>query len=185
MKHKIAIYYDRDGDRKCFRAGELNKDKATIAELKRYDLFDSTEVNKPYARFDIFGVDKTLSTSKKHPEIIIEVVDTCFHNADLFNFLIEETKKTSLIVMYYFIPKEKTYNAVRKIGNNLEFRISCYIKNGIFFYCGIPVEIPDHGLQKEINNLYRKYNFIEQEIIKPIKAGRKIDIANLKRHIKK
>ncbi|MDR2085298.1 MAG: hypothetical protein LBP67_09935 [Bacteroidales bacterium] len=274
MKHKVAIYYDKEGDRKCFRADELNKDKATIVELKKYDLFDSTEefklttvdlshtdkrthfrllnpthemkfymsddsdkhdekiselmsvlngeyqkikfvykdfstypaeekelvaisqyvfqdevareteVDKPYARFDIFGMDKTLSTSRKRPEIIIEVVDKCFHNADLFNFLVDKTKKTSLIVLYYFILEENRYNTIKKTGNSVDFRISCYIKNGVFFYCGIPVEVPNHYLQEEIDNIYRDFNFVEQNIIKFIKRKEKIDIAALKRNVR-
>lgn len=270
MKHKKAIYYDKNGNRKTFEAKLLNQDENSIVELKKYNLLDvteefdlcivdnstnnkishfrlvnadndsrfyngydskrhdekinniieqfeidnvqinftykdfsnyppkenplitlkeyvfkdevyrETEKNKPYARYDIYGIDKSYVVSQKRPEIIIEVVDENFQNKDLFNFLIEKTSTNSLIILYYFMESEGYYNKYTLIDNKLEFRISCYIENGIFYYCGIPLKIPNHNLQEEIDNTYRYFNYVEQRIIKPIKKGKKIAISELK-----
>lgn len=270
MKHKKAIYYDKNGNRKTFDAKLLNFDESNIVELKRYPLFDTTEEfelcivdnttnnkishfrlvnadndsrfyngydskrhdekinqiiekfksdnvqieftykdfskypskenaliklseyifkdevyketkkNKPYARYDIYGMDKSYIVSQKRPEIIIEVVDENFQNADLFNFLIEKTATNSLIVLYFFMEGKSYYNDINLTGNKLDFRISCYIQNGIFYYCGIPLKIPNHNLKEENDNTYRYFNYVEQKIIKPIKKGKKIAISELK-----
>lgn len=270
MKHKKAIYYNKDGNRKTFEAKLLNEDKNSIVELKKYNLLDATEEfelcivdnstndkishfrlinaendsrfydgydskrhdekindiigqfavenvqinftykdfsqfphkentliklndyvfkdevyretekNKPYARYDVYGMDKSYIISQKRPEIIIEVVDENFQNQDLFNFLIQKTTTNSLIILYYFMESEGYYNKYELINNILEFRISCYMKNGIFYYCGIPVKMPNHYLQEEIDNSYRYFNYVEQKIIKPIKKGKKVAINELK-----
>ena len=257
MKHKKAIYYDRNGNRKTFEARLLNQDESSIIELKKYPLFDETEEfklcivdnttndkishfrllnaendsrfyndydskrhdekindiiekfavenvqinftyndfsnypseykpliklndyvfkdevyretekNKPYARYDIYGMDKSHIVSQKRPEIIIEVVDENFQNKDLFNFLIQKTTSNSLIVIYYFLENESKYNECPLTDNKIKFRISCFIKNGIFYYCGIPLFVPDHYLPDEIDNEHRYFSYVEQKIIKP------------------
>ena len=270
MKHKQAIYYDRNGERKSIKSEILNQDLAIIVELKNYNLLDvteefelrivdnstnnkkshfrllnaenssrfyedydserhddkiqiiceilnsdkakinfiykdfstypsadknlkslsqykfqdevirETEVDKPFARFDIFGIDNSFSTSVKRPEIIIEVVDENFQNKDLFDFLIAKTQKTSLLVIYYFMENENLYNKFIPNVNKIDFRISCYLLKGQFYYCGIPLIKPEHKIESEIDNEYSYYNYVEQKIIKPIKKGQKININELK-----
>lgn len=270
MKHKKAIYYNKDGNRKTFEAKLLNEDKNSIVELKKYNLLDATEEfelcivdnstndkishfrlinaendsrfydgydskrhdekisniieqfatenvqinftykdfsqfphkentliklndyvfkdevyretekNKPYARYDIYGIDKSYIVSKKRPEIIIEVVDENFQNKDLFNFLIQKTTTNSVLILYYFMEKDGYYNKCSLTDNKIEFRVSCYIKNGIFYYCGIPLIVPNHFLQEEIDNQYRYFNYVEQKIIKPMKKGKDVAINELK-----
>lgn len=156
-----------------------------LIQLNQYIFEDEvtkeTIIGQPYARYDIYGIDNALCVSKKRPEIIIEVVDENFHNQDLFNFLIEKSKTTSTIVIYYFLKKEKKYNEVPNNENKYkEFRISCFIKEGIFYYCGIPLILDDHDISQKIENKYRYFNFVEKEIIKPIRKGQDINIKNLK-----
>lgn len=270
MKHKKAIYYNKDGNRKIFEAKLLNEDKNSIVELKKYNLLDvteefelcivdnttndkishfrlinsendsrfyngydskrhdekiidiiekftvknvqinvsykdfslfekkekslielndyvfkdevykETEKNKPYARYDIYGMDKSLIISQKRPEIIIEVVDENFQNKDLFNFLIQKTTTNSVLILYYFMEKDGYYNKCSLTNNKIEFRVSCYIQNGIFYYCGIPLIVPNHFLQDEIDNPYLYFNYVEQKIIKPMKKGKDVAIRELK-----
>jgi len=271
MKHKKAVYYNKNQERCFIRAEKLNSDPNTIVELKQYQLFDSTEefeltivdntlndrkshfrlktnefskrfyegsdseqhdnkiielVNKlnsekskvsfkyndfsaypsvqkdlikfsqyifkdevtketetgfPYARYDIFGLDSEFCVSKNRPEVIIEVVDESFSEMNLFNYLIERTKKTSLIVIYYFLKNEKRFNdLIIDEPNNKTFRVSAFIRNGLFYYCGIPLHPKEHEITNDIDNEYRYYNFVEREIIKPIKKGQDIKIKKLK-----
>lgn len=270
MKHKQAIYFDRNNERKFVRAEKLNSEPEIIVELKNYNLLDTTEefelrivdnslndkkshfrllnsenstrfysdydserhdvkitsicenlntekaeikiitkdfnlfphsdkilktinqykfqeevvreteIDKPYARFDIFGIDNYFVTSNKRPEIIIEVIDEKFQNKDLFDFLVEKTKKSSLIVLYFFIEDENLYNKTIKNNNKIEFRISCYLLNGQFYYCSLPLKKPAHNIEEEIDNEYTYFNYVEQKIIKPIKKKQKINIKELK-----
>lgn len=84
-----------------------------------------TELGKPYARFDIFGMDNSLCIKKNRPEVIIEVIDENFHDSDLFNFLIGKTLKASTIVIDYFIKNEILYNSITLNSENKKiFRIS-------------------------------------------------------------
>ncbi len=119
--------------------------------------------------------------SKNRPEIIIEVVDENFHDKDLFNFLIKKTLKTSTIVIYYFIKTESKYNKIILDEETKKIiRISCFIKNGKFFYCGIPLNLNNNEISETIENNYRYFNYVEQSVIKPIKKGGFIDIKKLK-----
>lgn len=141
-----------------------------------------TEIGRPYARFDIFGTDNNLCITKNKPEVIIEVIDENFHDKDLFNFLIDKTLKSSTIVIYYFIKNENRYNSITLDTENKKiFRISCFIKNGKFFYCGLQLKMNDNEISNTIDNKYRYFNFIEQTIIKPIKKGINVDIKKIKK----
>lgn len=276
MKHRKAIYFDKNGDRQSIRAEILNEDPSSIVELRNYRLLDvteefemcivdhslnhkkshfrllkkenssryyefydserhdnkiieihevletnkkqinfvfkdfriypspqnlssfktisnysfydetvkETEKGKPFARYDLYGLDNQLSVSPNRPEIIIEVVDENFNDKDLFNFLIKKSSINSLVVIYYYVNEESLYNKYFIEDNKFKFRISCYIENGVFYYCGIPLIIPSHILQESIDNEYRYFNYVEQMIIKPIKKGSRINISEIKKQYK-
>ena len=151
--------------------------KCCLVEVKNYtfkiELTRETEINKPYARYDLYGIDRNLCVTSKKPEFIIEVIDTHFQNKDLFNFLLNKTKNSSIIIIYIYL--NNYYNVIE----NNQLRISSYIKNGTFYHCGIPLTLP----KKELNNIdnpYHYYNFVEKHIIIPIQKQQKIDVGFIK-----
>lgn len=129
------------------------------------------------ARFDIFGTCLNGTLSNKRPEIIIEVIDSHFLEKDLFISLRERTVQTSTLILFYFIENENLYNKINK--NNL--RISAFMKDGNFYYGGIMIKELTTKIQDNIQNKYLYYNQINQNFIKVIRKGKKIDIKQLKK----
>jgi hypothetical protein len=128
-------------------------------------------------RFDIFGQCSKGTISKKRPEVIVEVVDSHFLDADVFNSLRERTKQLSSIVLFYFLANENLYNRVE----NDKLRVSSFMKDGHFYYGGILIREFEPKIQDEIQNRYLYYNQISQFYIKPIRTGKKLNIGEIKR----
>lgn len=153
----------------------------TLIEIQSYNWnFEvSRELNDPnkIARFDIFGTCAKGTLSRKRPEIIIEVIDTHFLDKDLFVYLRERTSKTSTLVLFYFIENENLYN---KSTEN-ELRISAFMKGGDFYFGGIKIKEMEPEIQDEIQNQYFYYNQINQNFIKKIRKGNRIDFKQLKK----
>ena len=159
-----------------------NKPKDTsLIEIQSFNWnFEvSREINglEKMVRFDIYGTCSKGTLSPKRPEIIIEVIDTHFLDKDLFVALREKTCKTSTLILFYFTENESLYN---KIENN-GLRISAYLKNGKFYFGGILINELEPEIQEEIQNQYLYYNQINQNFIKKIRRGEKIDIYQLKK----
>jgi hypothetical protein len=159
-----------------------NKPKdTTLIEVQSFNWnFEVTrEINdfEKMARFDIYGACSKGTLSSKRPQIIIEVIDTHFFEKDLFVALREKSRNTSTLILLYFTENENLYN---KIQNN-ELRITAYFKNGDFYYGGILIKELEPEIQDEIQNPYLYYNQINQNFIKKIRKGKKVDIYQLKK----
>lgn len=154
---------------------------STISKLQNYHW--NFEVSRELygfdqrVRFDLFGQCANGTISEKRPELIIEVIDSHFLDENLFVYLRSRTKQMPCVVLFYFISTE---NMLNKSDHN-DLRISAFMKDGEFYYGGIQIREFEPEIQEEINNPYLYYNQINQNIIKPIRKGKKLDIGKLKR----
>lgn len=129
------------------------------------------------ARFDLFGTCLKGTISDRRPEIIIEVADSHCLSKELFKYLIQRSEQIPCVVLFYFVSQEALLN---KCGYQ-DLSVTAYIKNGQFYYGGIPIKELKPEIQEGIQNPFLYFNQSDQNIVKKIKKGSKVDIGNLKK----
>lgn len=165
------------------REGYGSGTKKSIIDLTQY-LWNTEVVNEigdnKYARHDIVALPIELGISKKRPRVIIEVVNYHFVNSEVFNYFINISKQSNTIVIFLFVKNNSKYNNGRFKSSVFNQTVSCYIKNGVFIYCGIKTFPLHSDIFENVppENLY--YSTIYHLIVKMIMSD-KVNLTDLKK----
>lgn len=91
-----------------------------------------------YVRHDVFGQSNRLSTSKFHPWIAIEVIDTHFPTEETYQVFLAATTNTPFIICFDFIGYGDYFfrTGHEYLGRYLPITSLMYMKDGVLWYGG-------------------------------------------------